>query len=83
MEYTGLSIVEVGELCYYDYLLLLRDAVIYTLSQSKKGREYLEECWILEQTDIDRASMRKFRSAEYHGEINDFSERKLTGKERM
>ncbi|MGN1410288.1 MAG: hypothetical protein ACI4XJ_08935 [Eubacteriales bacterium] len=64
MDYTGLTIVEVDELCYYDYLLLLRDAVIYTLSQSKKGREYLEECWILEQTDIDRASMRKLTGIE-------------------
>ena len=64
MEYTGLSIIEVGELCYYDYLLLLRDAVIYTLSQSKKGREYLEECWILEQTDFDRASMRELTGKE-------------------
>lgn len=59
MEYTGLSIVEVGELCYYDYLFLLRDAVIYTLSQTKRGQEYLEECWILEQTDFDRKSMRE------------------------
>ncbi len=63
-EYAGLSLVEVGELCYYDYLLLLRDAVIYTLSQSQKGREYLENCWILEQTETDRASMRRLTERE-------------------
>lgn len=54
-----MSICAVGELCYYDYLVLLRDAIIYTLQGKEKGREYLEKCWILEQTEPDRKALRK------------------------
>ena len=38
--------------------MLLRDAFIYKQSQTKEGREYLEECWILEQTEPDREALR-------------------------
>jgi hypothetical protein len=29
------------------------------LSKSEKGREYLEKCWVLEQTEPDRKALRK------------------------
>jgi len=56
--------IEVSELCYYDYLLLLRDAVIYRCSQTESGRDYLEKCWILEQSAPDRRALRKFAGRE-------------------
>lgn len=42
-----------------DYWLLLRDAVIHQLSQTQRGREYLEQCWVLEQTEPDRQGLRE------------------------
>lgn len=63
-DYAGISMIEVNELCYYDYLLLLRDAVIYRCSQTESGREYLEQCWILEQSAPDRKALRKFAGKE-------------------
>ncbi len=53
-DYANLPITAVGNLCLYDYRLLLRDAVIHRLSQTESGREYLEKCWMLEQTEPDR-----------------------------
>jgi len=38
---------------------LLRDAYIYKLNQTQKGQEYLEKCWILEQTEPDRKKLRE------------------------
>lgn len=58
-EYTGLSIVEVEELDYIDYLLYRRDAFIYRASQTEKGREYLDKAWRLEQTKPDREALRE------------------------
>lgn len=55
---------------YYDYLLLLRDAVIHSLSQTKSGRDYLNNAWILTQTEPDRKALRKKfgREEEHDGE---------------
>jgi hypothetical protein len=57
-DYARISLFDVSRLCYYDYLVLLRDAVIYHLSQSEGGRDYLEQCWVLEQTTPDRGKLR-------------------------
>jgi len=56
---VGIPLTEVGELCYYDWLLCLRDAVITKLRTTESGREYLNECWILEQTKPDRKKLRE------------------------
>lgn len=58
-EYSGLSFFEVGELNIIDFWLLIRDSVIFNRSQSKDGREYLENCWRCEQTEPDRATLRE------------------------
>jgi hypothetical protein len=39
--------------------LLFRDAYIYRLQQTEKGREYLENAWIFEQTEPDRKKLRQ------------------------
>jgi len=41
-----------------DYMALQRDAYIHKLIQTEEGREYLEKCWILEQTKPDRQKLR-------------------------
>lgn len=58
-EYTGLTLYDVRELDYLDYLLLRRDAFIHKLNQTEKGREYLDNAWRMEQTKPDRLALRK------------------------
>ena len=56
--YSGLTVPEVLDLSVIDFRILRRDAYIYGLSGSKKGREYLEAAWCEEQTQPDRAALR-------------------------
>lgn len=58
-EYTGLSFFDVGKLNYVEFLTYRRDAFIYKLNQTDAGREYLDNAWRLEQTEPDRAALRK------------------------
>ena len=57
-DYTGLNMLEVENLDVVDYLSYRRDAFIYALSQTEKGREYLSNAYRLEQTAPDRKSLR-------------------------
>ena len=41
-----------------EYLQYLRDGFIYKLNQTEYGREYLEQCWLLEQTRPERKALR-------------------------
>lgn len=58
-EYTGLNFRQVGQLNYIEYLQYRRDAFIHHLSQSQKGQEYLDNAWRMEQTEPDRAALRR------------------------
>ena len=58
-DYTGLSLIEVGRLEYSQYLIWRRDAYIYMLSRTEAGQEYLDNAWRMEQTEPDRAALRK------------------------
>ena len=58
-EYTGLDFHQVGQLNYVEYLTYRRDAFIYTLNQTDKGQEYLDNAWRMEQTEPDRAALRR------------------------
>ena len=67
-EYTGLSFHQVGALDYGTYLLWLRDAYIYMMNQTEAGREYLDDCWRLQQTKPDRRALREnFGKGEHSG----------------
>jgi len=57
-DYTGLNMVEVDDLDVLVYLAYRRDAFIYKMSQTEKGREYLSNAYRLEQTAPDRKSLR-------------------------
>ena len=57
--YTGLDFDQVGRLNYVKYLAYRRDAFITHLSQTKKGQEYLDNAWRMEQTKPDRAALRR------------------------
>ena len=58
-EYSGLSLPEVGQLAYVQFLSWRRDAFIYFLNRTEEGREYLDNAWRLEQTKADRAALRE------------------------
>ena len=61
-KYTGLNFLQIEELDIIQYWCFLRDSIIYGYSQTEKGQEYLEKCWIMEQTKPDRESLRnKFK----------------------
>lgn len=58
-EYTGLTLIEVRQLEYVQYLTWRRDAFIHMLSRTEKGQEYLDNAWRMEQTVPDRPGLRK------------------------
>lgn len=58
-DYARISILEVEELDYIDYLILRRDAFIYRLRQTEKGQEYLDDAYRLEQTKADKGALRE------------------------
>ena len=58
-DYSGLSFAEIMELNVMDWYLLLREAMIYNLSQSEAGEAYLRDCWLYEQTDADISGLRQ------------------------
>ena len=58
-EYTGLTMLEVQDLDYLDYLRYRHDAFIYDRSQSDKGQEYLKNAWRLTQTSPDKSKLRE------------------------
>ena len=57
-EYAGLSIPQVQQLNFVQYLVWRRDAFIYMLSRTEAGQEYLDNAWRMEQTEPDRAALR-------------------------
>jgi hypothetical protein len=58
-EYAGLSLLQVRELDYVQYLTWRRDAYIHRLSQTEAGQEYLDNAWRMEQTEPDREALRR------------------------
>lgn len=58
-EYTGLNFHEVLALDYLQFLTWRRDAFIQRMSLTDKGEEYLDNAWRMEQTEPDRAALRK------------------------
>jgi len=58
-RYAGISLLQVRDLDYIEYLRLRRDAFIYDLSQTEAGLEYLDNAYRMEQTKPDRVRLRK------------------------
>lgn len=58
-EYTGLNFHQVGQLDYLEYLAYRRDAFIHKMSQTEEGQKYLDNAWRMEQTEPDRAALRR------------------------
>lgn len=58
-EYTGMTLPEVRQLEYVQYLIWRRDAFIHMLSRTEEGQKYLDNAWRMEQTKPDRPRLRK------------------------
>ena len=58
-DYARMSLPEVRELNYIQYLIWRRDAFIHRMNQTEEGQEYLDNAWRMEQTEPDRAGLRK------------------------
>ena len=58
-QYTGLSFKQIKALPYIEYLQYRRDAFINWCNQSEAGQEYLRNAWRMEQTEPDRAALRR------------------------
>lgn len=54
-----MSLLQVAELDFLQYLVWRRDAFIYSLSRTEAGQEYLDNAWRMEQTEPDRAKLRE------------------------
>jgi hypothetical protein len=59
-EYAGYDFDRLDELEIFEFWLLLRDAVVYNCKQTEEGRDYLKKCWLAEQSEPDRDTLRKF-----------------------
>ena len=65
IDYLNITIFEVQEMPIDLYLYFMREANIHKLMQTKEGREYLDNCWRMEQTKPDRKKLReKMRKGE-------------------
>lgn len=57
--YTGLNFEQIKRLNYIEFLTYRRDAFITRLNQTEAGQEYLRNAWRCEQTEPDRAALRR------------------------
>lgn len=65
IDYLNITIFDVQEMPIDLYLYFMREANIHKLMQTKDGREYLDNCWRMEQTKPDRKKLReKMRKGE-------------------
>lgn len=58
-DHTGYDFDSIYDLPIDKYMYLLREAYIYKLNQTESGAEYLEKCWIFEQSKPDRKTLRE------------------------
>ena len=58
-EWANMTILQVGELPLFDYLRFRRDAFIYQMDSTEKGRAYLNDAWTFEQVEPDRQAARE------------------------
>lgn len=59
-DYTGLKFPEIYNLPYSEYLLYRHDAWVANMMQSDEGKEFMQTCWRLQQTNADVDAIRKF-----------------------
>lgn len=59
-DYTNTSFVKLRELDLLTFWRCYKDAIIYNLSRSEQGREYLRNAYCFTQTEPDREALDRF-----------------------
>ncbi len=59
MDYLHINIFDIQDMQIDHYLYFMRQAFISENSKTKDGREYLKNCWRMEQTKPDRKKIRE------------------------
>ncbi len=59
-EWTGLNFEEIRQLDLEEFLVYQRDAFIAKLRESEKGRQYLSDCYRMEQTKPDMKAIKRY-----------------------
>lgn len=63
-DYARLDFITIEDLNIFEYWQLLRDAVIYNAGQTEEGQKWLKRCWVHEQKEPDRKTLRElFRAS--------------------
>ena len=57
-DWARIPIYDVLDMDILDYLRCLRDAFITKLNETEEGRDYLDNAWLLVQTEPDREASR-------------------------
>lgn len=57
-DYVGISMLDVEQLDYIDYLIYRRDAFISMMNKTEEGRKYLDNAYRIEQTEPERKKLR-------------------------
>lgn len=58
-DWLRIPVSEVEDLDYLYYLQIRRDSFISKLNATEKGREYLDNAWLLSRTEPDREASRR------------------------
>lgn len=61
IAYSGMDYTSVLELPTDIYLLMLKHSIMNDMRATPKGREYLEQCERLQQTEPDMAAIRQYQ----------------------
>ena len=62
IEYSGLSYYDALELPCDVFALMFKHSIIDEYNKTPEGREYLEKCKRLQQTEIDVSAFRKMKA---------------------
>lgn len=59
IDYLNISIFDIQDMPIDIYLFFMREAFLTKMMETKEGRDYLADCWRLEQTKPDRQKIRE------------------------
>ena len=59
-DYTGLNFIECVNLDCFVYRQLFADALITKLSATEQGKQYLDDCYVLRQTNPDKKALHEY-----------------------
>ena len=60
-DYSGLNFSELNEVDIITFKILVRDGFISKMRESQAGQEFLQNAYLLRQTEPDRKALRKLK----------------------